>query len=95
MLKLQPLNDQVLLRPSVAEQKTAGGLYLPDSARETPPEGTVEALPAGGVPGVALGDRVIYASHAGTEIKTANGTFRSVPSGDLLAKYVEVDSIPS
>lgn len=94
MRKIQPLNDQVLLKPMVAEERTAGGLYLPDTARETPTEGIVEALPAGGVTGVAIGDRVIYKSFSGSEITVDDQKHRLVPSGDLLAKYVEVDAIP-
>ena len=94
MRKFQPLNDNVLLRSVEAETKSAGGIYLPDTARETPTEGIVEALPAGGVPGVAVGDHVVYKSFSGTEISLDGHKFRLVPSGDLLAKFVEVDEIP-
>lgn len=92
-MTLQPLNDHVLLRPVDPEEKTAGGLYLPDTAREKPSEGIVLAVPAGGAEGIAIGDRVIYKTHAGEEIRADRETLRLVPMGDLLAKYVEADEI--
>ncbi len=94
-MQLQPMNGHVLLEPVAAEERTKGGLYLPETAREAPDEGVVEALPQTGSDEIAIGDRVLYKSHAGQEI-TFDGRKRLlVPVGDLLAKYVRADTIPS
>jgi chaperonin GroES len=92
-MTIQPMNEHVLLRPIDAEERTAGGLYLPDTAREKPSEGVILAVPAGGAEGLAIGDRVIYKAHAGEEIRADRQTFRLVPVGELLGKYVEADTI--
>ena len=92
-MTLQPLNDHVLLRPVEPEEKTASGLYLPDTARERPSEGILLAVPAGGAEGIAIGDRVIFKAHSGEEVRLDHETLRLVPMGDLLAKYVEGDAI--
>ncbi len=92
-MTIQPLNEHVLLRPVDAEERTAGGLYLPDTAREKPSEGVILAVPTGGAEGLAIGDRVIYKAHTGEEIRADRETFRLVPVGELLAKYVEADEI--
>jgi chaperonin GroES len=94
-MRLQPLNGHVLLRLVEAEEKTAGGIFLPDTAREQPAEGIVEALPPGGSPEVTVGDRVIYKKFVGEEIALDGEKRRLVPTGDLLAKYVTADAIPA
>jgi len=93
MTNLQPLNDNVLLKLNDSEERTSGGIYIPESARERPDEGEVVALPQGGVEGVAIGDRVIFKAHACEEVRLGGQRFRLVPSGDLLAKYVQGDAI--
>jgi len=92
-MTLQPLNDYVLLRPVQPEEKTASGIYLPETAQERPSEGVVMAVPAGGAEGIAIGDRLIFKSNAGEEVRVDKETLRLVPMGDLLAKYVEGDAI--
>ncbi len=92
-MTLRPMNDHVLLEPVEAQERTAGGLYLPETARDRPSEGIVRALPAGGADGIAIGDRVIYKAHAGEGIRLDRQEMRLVPLGDLLAKYVEADEI--
>lgn len=94
-MNLQPLNGHVLLRTLDAAEKTAGGIYLPETAREQPAEGVVEAMPPGGSEEVAVGDRVIYKRMAGEEIALDGVKRRIVPIGDLLAKYVEADALPA
>ncbi len=94
-MRLQPLNGHVLLAPIAAEEKTKGGIILPDTAREAPDEGIIEALPQSGSDEVAVGDRVLYKRYAGQEIKFEGNTRRLVPVGDLLAKYVRADEIPA
>lgn len=94
-MAIQPLNGNVLIRPSEAATKTSGGLYLPETAREAPAEGVVRALPPGDAAEVVVGDRVLYKRFAGEEITFGGEKFRLVPQGDLLAKYVEADAIPA
>ncbi len=94
-MNLQPLNGNVLLRQVQAEEKTSGGIYLPDTAREAPAEGIIEAVPPGGSDEVAIGDRVLYKKFSGEEIQVDGQKFRLVPEGDLLAKYVKADAIPA
>src|SRR4029079_17395669 len=74
-MKIVPLNDQVVIRPLEAEERTAGGIVLPDSAREKPQEGRVLAagdgrrMETGGErarPQVNEGDRILFARYAGT-----------------------------
>ncbi len=92
-MTLRPINGQVLIRPLESEQKTAGGLYLPDTARELPDEGIVEALPPGSHLELAVGDHVAYKAMAGEEVALDSGKRRLVPLGDLLGKFVEADAI--
>lgn len=93
-LPIQPLHDLVLLKPVEAEEITAGGIIVPESAKERPDEGIVVAKAADATDDVALGDRVIYKKFTGNDIKLAGETYKLIPSGDLLAKYVESDEIP-
>ncbi len=94
-MTFQPLNGNVLLRQIEAIEKTAGGIYLPETAREAPAEGIVEALPAGDENEITVGDRVFYRKAAGEEVTLGGKLFRLVPQGDVLAKYVEADAIPA
>ncbi len=95
-MTIQPLNSHVLLRPAERrETLTASGLVLPDSDREPSSEGVIEALPPDGSDEVMVGDRVLYRPMAGDEITVRGETRRLVPVGDLLAKFVEADAIPS
>ncbi|MFZ0611462.1 MAG: co-chaperone GroES [Desulfobacterales bacterium] len=76
-MKIKPMNDRVLVLRVEQEQKTAGGLIIPDSAKEKPQEGKVVAVGSGklGDDGkrtaleVKVGDRVLFSKYAGTEIK--------------------------
>lgn len=93
-MKLHPMNGHVLLRLAEAEERTAGGLYVPDAAREQPAEGYVEAKSSAASDDIAIGDRVLYKKFSGEELKFDGTKYRLVPEGDLLAKYVEADAIP-
>lgn len=93
-MNLQPLNDFVLLKPVAPVEVSAGGIILPESAKESPDEGVVEAIPADSEEDIAIGDRVIYKKYAGNEISFDGNKFKLVPTGDILAKYVESDAIP-
>lgn len=94
-MNLQPLNGHVLLRLVEADEKTKGGLYVPDSAREQPAEGYVEAKSSGASDEIAIGDRVLYKKYSGEEIDFEGSKYRLLPEGELLAKYVEADAIPA
>lgn len=74
--KIKPLADRVVVKPAEAEEKTAGGIILPDTAKEKPIEGTVVAVGPGKTsddgklikPEVKVGDRVLYGKYSGTEV---------------------------
>jgi chaperonin GroES len=76
-MKIKPLNDRVLVIRIEEEQKTAGGIIIPDTAKEKPQEGEVVAVGPGKLaedgkrvePAVKKGDRILFAKYAGTEIK--------------------------
>ena len=78
-MKVRPLGDRVVVEPVEQEEKTASGIILPETAKEKPQEGKIIAVGAGRrdedgerVPmDVQVGDRVLYAKYAGTEIKLA------------------------
>ena len=80
-MKIQPLGDRVIVKPLEAEEKTKGGIVLPDTAKEKPQEGKVLAvgkgktLDNGEVKALELkeGDRILYGKYSGTEITTKEG----------------------
>ena len=80
-VKLQPLGDRIIVKPLDAEEKTAGGIVLPDTAKEKPQEGKVVAvgkgkkLDDGSIQAleVKVGDRILYGKYSGTEISTKEG----------------------
>ena len=85
---VKPLADRVLVEPKEAETKTAGGLYIPDTAKEKPQQGTV--LAAG--PGkkdepmeVKVGDVVLYGKYSGTEITVDGKNYLIMKQSDILA----------
>src|SRR6201997_5394769 len=94
-MKLQPLEDRIVVRPSEAEETTASGLVIPDTAKEKPQQGEVLAVGPGRraentgelVPvDVKVGDTVVYSKYGGTEI-TVDGEDLLILSGrDVLAK---------
>ncbi|MHC4957284.1 MAG: co-chaperone GroES [Planctomycetota bacterium] len=89
---IRPLGQNVLLRRLEAEEKTKGGIYLPDTAKEKPREGEVLALGEGELDKngkhkdfqVKAGDRVIFSSYAGTEIKLGGDEFMIIDEKDIL-----------
>ncbi len=91
--KVTPLGDGVLVRPSVREEKTAGGIFLPDTAKEKPQEGVVVAVGPGRVGNegkrlpmtVKPEQRVIYAKYAGTEITIEGVDHLLLKESDILA----------
>ncbi|HHY69392.1 MAG TPA: co-chaperone GroES [Bacillota bacterium] len=90
---LKPLSDHVVLKPVEAEEKTKGGIVLPDTAKDRPQEGEVVAVGPGKVledgtrltPEVKVGDRVIYSKYSGTEVKIDGEEYLIVRESDILA----------
>jgi chaperonin GroES len=92
-LKLQPLGDRVVVRREESEQKTAGGIVLPDTAKEKPTRGVIEAVGNGkllddGTRGrlqVEVGDRVLFTSWAGETFKVGDEELLLMREEDILA----------
>ncbi len=90
---LRPLGDRVIIKVVEREEKTASGILLPDTAKEKPQEGEVVAVGSGKVyesgqrvaPEVAVGDRVIFAKYAGSEVKLNGETYLILSERDVLA----------
>jgi chaperonin GroES len=94
MRKIQPINNNVLLKlEAPAEEKTSGGIIIPDTAREKSQEGKVVALPVDSDIDLSIGDVVLYKGFSGTEIAFEGEKYLLILVDDILAKYVEVDSI--
>lgn len=93
-INLRPLDDRVIVQPNEAEETTAGGIVLPDSAREKPQRGTVVAVGPGrlldsgnrGELSVAVGDVVIYGKYGGSEIEVDGQELKILRESDILAK---------
>lgn len=85
---IKPLQDRVLIEPKEAETKTAGGLYIPDTAKEKPQQGTVIAAGPGKTDEpmeVKVGDTVLYGKYAGTEVSFEGKKYLIVKQSDILA----------
>ena len=89
-MALKPLSDRVLVRPAAAEQKTASGIIIPDSAKEKPLKGEVIAAGPGTkdeIMQVGVGDVVLYGKYAGTEIEIDGEKLLIMRQSDILAKF--------
>jgi chaperonin GroES len=92
-MAIQPLGDRVLIRPLEAQEKTKGGIVLPDTAKEKPQEGKVVAVGKGRVSEdgkltpleVKSGDKVLYGKYSGTEISVEGDEYLIVKEDDILA----------
>ena len=87
-VSIQPLHDRVIVKPAAAEQKSSGGIIIPDTAKEKPQRGTV--LAAGpGKPDepvtVKKGDTVLYGKYSGTEISIEGVDYLIMRESDILA----------
>lgn len=95
-IKIRPLDDRVVVEPCEAEEMTAGGIVLPDNAKEKPQRGTVLAIGPGklldsghrGSLSVAVGDEVIFGKYGGTEIEIDGEDYKILRETDILAKVV-------
>lgn len=92
-VNLKPLDDRVVVEPMDAEEVTAGGIVLPDTAKEKPQQGKVIAVGPGRVldtgerakPAVKKGDVVVYAKYGGTEIEVDGKEYKILRESDVLA----------
>jgi chaperonin GroES len=93
-VNIKPLEDRIVVRPLDAEQTTASGLVIPDTAKEKPQEGEVVAVGPGRfnddgderVPmDISVGDKVIYSKYGGTEVKYSGEEFLILSARDVLA----------
>ena len=98
-MKLQPLDDRIVVRANEAEETTVSGLVIPDTAKEKPQQGEVLAVGPGRrsetsgdvVPmDIAVGDTVVYSKYGGTEIAVDGEDLLILTSRDVLAKLTEV-----
>ncbi len=92
-INLKPLADRVIIKPSEAEEKTKGGIILPDTAKEKPIEGTVVAAGPGKMSEdgkvlkmeVKVGDKVLYGKYSGTEVKVDGEEYLIMRETDIFA----------
>ncbi len=92
-MKIKPLDDRIVVEQHEAEEKTAGGIVLPEQAKEKPQRGTVVAAGPGkildsgnrGPLSVKVGDEVFYAKYAGTDVEISGKQFTVLRENDVLA----------
>jgi chaperonin GroES len=95
-LRLRPLDDRVVVEPQEAEERTSGGIVLPDTAKERPQRGTVLSVGPGrlldngkrGELAVSVGDLVIYGKYSGSDIEVSGKDVKILREGEILAKIV-------
>ena len=91
-MKIRPLNDRILVKRLEGEERTAGGIIIPDSAKEKPAEGEVVAVGPGKLNDarervamdVAVGDRVLFSKYGGSEVKLDGEDFLIMREDDIL-----------
>jgi len=96
-LKVRPLDDRVVVEPLEAEEKTPGGILLPDTAKQKPQRGRVLAIGPGKLRddgtratlAVAKGDEVIYGRYSGSDIEVEGKDIKIMRESDILAKVVK------
>ena len=92
-VNIKPLEDRIVVQAIEAEQTTASGLVIPDTAKEKPQEGEVVAIGPGRIDDngnrvpldVAIGDKVIYSKYGGTEVKYSGQEYLILSARDILA----------
>ncbi len=94
---LRPLDDRVVIEPLAAEEMTAGGIVLPDSAKEKPQRGIVVAVGPGKILdngeraelSIAIGDEVIYGKYSGSDLEVDGQEIKILRESEVLAKVVK------
>ena len=92
-MALRPLRDKVVVKPSDADEKSAGGIFLPDAAKKKPQEGTIIAVGTGRMLddgtikalSVKVGDKVVYSKYGGTEVKLEGSDFVLLDEDQIFA----------
>ena len=92
-VNIKPLEDRIVVKPLEAEETTASGLVIPDTAKEKPQEGEVLAIGPGRIDDngnrvpldVSMGDKVIYSKYGGTEVKYGGDDYLILSARDVLA----------
>ena len=100
-MKFRPLHDRVLVRRIQADEKTAGGIIIPDTAKEKPSQGEVIAVGPGGrddtgklIPiDIKVGDRVLFGKWSGTEVKIDGEELLIMKESDVLGVVEDADSL--
>ena len=82
-IKIRPLNMRVVIKPEEAEETTASGLYIPDSAKEKPQQGTVVAISK--ITSLKVGESVIYGKFTGTEVDIDGEKYLILKESDIFA----------
>ena len=98
-MKFRPLHDRVVIKRIEAEEKSSGGIIIPDTAKEKPQEGEVIAVGPGGrdesgklIPiDVKVGDRVLFGKWSGTEVKLDGVEYLIMKESDLMGVLVEAE----
>jgi len=96
-IKVRPLDDRVVVEPLEAEEKTSGGILLPDSAKQKPQRGRILAVGPGkllengerAALSVAKGDEVIFGKYSGNDVTVERREVKILREGDILAKVVK------
>ena len=91
-MKIRPLNDRILVKRLASEEKTAGGIIIPDSAKEKPAEGEIIAVGAGKLNDkgdrvsmeVKVGDKVLFSKYGGTDVKLDGEDYLIMREDDIL-----------
>ena len=99
-MKFRPLHDRVVVKSIEAEEKTAGGIIIPDTAKEKPQEGEIVAVGPGGrdeagkliPPDVKTGDRVLFGKWSGTEVKIDGAEYLIMKESDIMGVLLETEA---
>jgi chaperonin GroES len=94
-LKIRPLDDRVVVEAIAAEDKTKGGIVLPETAKEKPQQGRVIAVGPGRLtrdgervaPNLKKGDTVVYGKYSGTDVKVEGTEYKIMRESEILAKF--------
>jgi chaperonin GroES len=94
-LKIKPLDDRVVVEALPAEEKTKGGIVLPEAAKEKPQQGRVVAVGPGRMnkdgeripPNLKKGDTVVYGKYSGTDVKVEGTDYKIMRESEILAKF--------
>jgi chaperonin GroES len=94
-MKIKPLEDRIIVKALEAEQKTAGGIIIPDNAKEKPQKGEVVAVGPGKVSdkgakiemSLKKGDKILYGKYSGTEVKVDGDDYLIMRESDVLAIF--------